>query len=175
MKIKHYRVLIFIAVFLIFIAGYFIFQSLNKKENTLPDISNANINEPANLNSIVLTNSSEILNTNKIDTQPQNTNQTSEVDPDAVSFDKAYTVGDREICAQIKSEPSKLLCNIYIINAQAKTNKDPKLCDEIKDDFYHNDCLDNLTIHLAKQEKNKQKCGELIDQKRTEECIAGVK
>ena len=53
---------------------------------------------------------------------------------------------------------------------QLKEKKDPKICDEIKDEFYHTDCLDNLTIYLAKLEKNKEKCGELIDKKRSDEC-----
>jgi len=176
MKIKHYHILTFIAVFLIFIAGYFIFQSLNKKENPLPNILDTNINESVNLNVAALTNSSdEILDNNTTDTQPQNTNQASEVDPDAVLFDHAYTTGNREICAQIKSEPSKLLCNVYIINAKAKSEKNTKLCEEIIDDFYRNDCHDNVIMVIVIQEKNKQKCNELINQKRFDECAAGAR
>lgn len=172
-------VYIFIGALLIFIAGYFIFQSLNKKENPLPKISNVdlntNINVSTNLNTTASTNSSEISNTNAIDAQPQNTNQTGEVDPDAVLFDKAYTAGDSTICEQIKSEPSKLLCNAYIINAKAKSENNIKLCEEIADDFYRTDCHDNVIIFLVKQEKNKAKCGELINKKRFEECAAGAR
>ncbi|MEK7130300.1 MAG: hypothetical protein AAB793_01465 [Patescibacteria group bacterium] len=163
-------VYIFIGALLVFIIGYFTLQSFNKKENPLPKTSSININESANLNSTVSTNSSELSNTNAIDAQPQNVNQSGEVDPDAVLFDKAYAAGDRAVCDQIKGAPSKLLCNVYIINAQAKEKKDPKICDEIKDEFYHTDCLDNLTIYLAKLEENKAKCGELIDKKRSDEC-----
>ena len=72
------------------------------------------------------TNSSELSNTNAIDAQPQNVNQSGEVDPDAVLFDKAYAAGDRAVCDQIKGAPSKLLCNVYIINAQAKEKKIPR-------------------------------------------------
>lgn len=167
---------IFIGALLIFIIGYFIFLSLNNKEASPIKISNsnANINESANLNSTASTNSSETLNINAVNSQPKNTNQTGEVDPDAVLFDKAYTAKDRAVCDQIKSEPSRLLCNVYIINAQVKENKDPKLCDEIKDEFYRTDCHDNVIIFLAKQEKNKAKCGELIDKKRFDECAANA-
>lgn len=168
-------VYIFIGALLILIIGYFIFQSLSKKESLLLNVSSANINESANLNSTASTNSSEILNTNTTDMQPQNANRTVEIDPDAVLFDKAYTAGDRAICEQIKSESSKLLCGAYIIDVQAKTNKDPKLCDEIKDDFYRTGCHDNVIIFLAKQDKNKERCNELIDKKRFEECAAGTR
>lgn len=176
MKFKFIYVFIFVGVLIILIAVYFIIiQSLNKKENPLPKILNANINKPANLNSTLPTNSSKISNTNITDAQPQNTNQTGEVDPDAVLFDKAYTAGDRAICEQIKGEPSKLLCNVYIINAQAKEKKDPKLCDEIADEFYRTDCHDNVIIFLAKQNKNKERCNELIDKKRSDECAANAR
>ena len=179
MRIKYRHTLIFIAIFLIFIAGYFIIQSLNKKENPLPNISDANINESINLNATTSTNSSdeilETANANTGSTQPLNTNQTGEVDPDAVLFDKAYTAGDREICEQIISEPSKLLCNVYIINAKAKSEKNIKLCEEITDEFYRNDCHDNVIMVIATQEKNKEKCNELIDQKRFDECAAGAR
>lgn len=139
-------ILIFLGILSVFIAGYFIFQSLNKKENPLPNILSANINESTNLNTTASTNSSEILNSNATDAQSQNTNQTGEVDPDAVLFDKAYTTGDRAVCDQIKGAPSKLLCNVYIINAKAKSENNIKLCDEIADEFYRTDCYDNVII-----------------------------
>lgn len=172
---KNIIVIAIFSVSLVSVIGYFIFQSLNKQENPLLNISDININESVNLNATNSTNSSdEILNSNTTDAQPQNTNQTGEVDPDAVLFDKAYTAGDREICEQIKSEPSKLLCNVYIINAKAKSEKNIKLCEEIKDEFYRNDCHDNVIMIIATQEKNKEKCNELIDKKRMEECAAGA-
>ena len=172
---------VYISLFTIVIAiilfiSFFIIQSLNKKENPLPNILDANINKLMNLNATTSTNSSdEILNSNAPDTQPQNANQTGEVDPDTVLFDKAYKASDREICEQIISEPSKLLCNVYIINAKAKLEKNIKLCEKIIDDFYRNDCFDNLTIFFAKIEKNKEKCNELIDKKRFDECAAEIK
>lgn len=177
MIIKFKYLLVFICILIIFIAGYFIFQLSSDKENLPLNTSDTNINEPTNLNSTASTNSSEmseILNTNTTDTQPKSTNQTGEVDPDAVLFDKAYAAVDRAICDQIKSEPSKLLCNAYIINAKAKSENNIKLCEEITDDFYRTDCHDNVIDFLAKQEKSKAKCGELIDKKRFEECTAGV-
>lgn len=168
-------VYIFIGALLVFIIGYFIFQSLNKKENPPPNTSDKNINESVNLNVSTSTNSSEISNTNSTDAQPQNTNQTGEVDPDAVLFDNAYTAKDRAICEQIKSEPSRLLCNVYIINAKAKSENNIKLCDEIADEFYRTDCHDNVIDFLAKQDKNKERCNELIDKKRLEECAANAR
>ena len=48
------------------------------------------------------------------------------------------------------------------------------LNNEIKDEFYRNDCHDNVIMVIAMQEKNKQKCNEPIDQKRMEECAAGA-
>ena len=49
------------------------------------------------------------------------------------------------------------------------------LNNEITDEFYRNDCFDNLTIFFAKIEKNKEKCNELIDKKRFDECAAEIK
>lgn len=175
MKIKYYYV--FIVIFLILIFSYFIFQALNKTQNSLVKISNANSFLSVNSNEVVSMNSpeaSEMSNINKDGTQSPSGNQIGEQDSDAVLFDKAYKAGDRAICDQIKGESSKLLCNVYIINAQAKFDKSPKLCEEIKDDFYRTDCLDNLIIFLAKTEKNKEKCNDLIDKKRIEEC-GGIK
>lgn len=154
MKSKIVYVFIFIGVLLVFFAGYFIFLSLNKKTDLLPKIVNTNY----------------LLNLNSNAAQSQNATQPGELNSDAALFDKAYAIGDRAICEQIKGESSKSLCSVYIINAQAEERKDLKLCEEITDESYRADCHDNMIVFFVKQEKNKEKCGELINQGRMAEC-----
>ena len=163
MKIKSAHILILIGIISIFIIGYFVFQSLNKKNNPPFKILNTN----SIIKEDKLMDSSDGVS----DPQFKDTNQIGEANPDAASFSEAYAVGDHSICEEIKSESSKLLCDVYITNSKAKLEKNIKLCKEITDESYRADCHDNMIIFFAQQEKNKQKCDELIDKKRFDECL----
>lgn len=155
MKIKSAHILIFTGIILIFIVVYFVFQSLNKENNPMLKILNTNsINPGASIN----------------DAQSEDASQTGEADPDAVIFNEASTAGDRSICGQLNNDSSKLLCDAYVANAKARSEKNIKLCEEITNESYRADCHDNMIVFFVKQEKNKEKCGELIDRKRMDEC-----